>query len=108
MYLLDRSLIDNSTLLLNKRYLYKYDIINYYYYKLSFLTEFVNENQLTGRGICIDKSKNKYNQTAVKRKVKTLCFVLYFRTLLFQHFLKSCPLYYPQFKTKWKSAGTAF
>ena len=27
MYLLDRSLIDNSTLLLNKRYLYKYDII---------------------------------------------------------------------------------
>ena len=27
MYLLDRSLIDNSTLLLNKRNLYKYDII---------------------------------------------------------------------------------
>ena len=27
MYLLDRSLIDNSTLLLNKLNLYKYDII---------------------------------------------------------------------------------
>ena len=27
MHLLDRSLIDNSTLLLNKRNLYKYDII---------------------------------------------------------------------------------
>ena len=27
MYLLDRSLIDNSTLLLSKRNLYKYDII---------------------------------------------------------------------------------
>ena len=27
MYLLGRSLIDNSTLLLNKRNLYKYDII---------------------------------------------------------------------------------
>ena len=32
MYLLDRSLIDNSTLLLNKRNLYKYDIIIIYYY----------------------------------------------------------------------------